>query len=147
MFNDSRIDIYDYLYNLVYDVVTKNVYRMGEPTETTESDSKDGFVVLKVGNMNDDSEFDCDAYGWARCTITAYVPKKSRGRLDKTLYKAFETSINQVVKDAIANGDNQEYYILGDSVLSMDVDETTQKGNQYHVYVKSFVVVLDGIEE
>ena len=73
MFNDSRIDIYDYLYNLVYDVVTKNVYRMGEPTETTESDSKDGFVVLKVGNMNDDSEFDCDAYGWVRCTITAYV--------------------------------------------------------------------------
>ena len=92
MFNDSRIDIYDYLYNLVYDVVTKNVYRMGEPTETTESDSKDGFVVLKVGNMNDDSEFYCDAYGWVRCTITAYVPKKSRGRLDKTLYKAFEKS-------------------------------------------------------
>jgi hypothetical protein len=67
--------------------------------------------------------------------------------LDKTLYKAFETSINQVVKDAIANGDDQEYYILGDSVLSMDVDETTQKGNQYHLYVKSFVVVLDGIKE
>ena len=42
MFNDSRIDIYDYLYNLVYDVVTKNVYRTGAPTETTESDSKDG---------------------------------------------------------------------------------------------------------
>ena len=58
-----------------------------------------------------------------------------------TATKEFET------KDAIANGDNQEYYILGDSVLSMDVDETTQKGNQYHVYVKSFVVVLDGIEE
>ena len=35
MFNESRIDIYDYLYSLVHGVVTNNVYRMGEPTETT----------------------------------------------------------------------------------------------------------------
>lgn len=143
MFNESRIDIYDYIYGLVYGVVTNNVYRMGEPVETTESDTTNGFVVINVGNMNDDSEFSCDAYGWARCSIMAFVPKKSRGRLNKTLYKSFETSINQVVKNAMLAKD-ASYYISGDNVLSMDSDEITQKGNQYHVYIKSFVVVVDG---
>lgn len=143
MFNESRIDIYDYIYGLVYGVVTNNVYRMGEPVETTESDTNNGFVVINVGNMNDDSEFSCDAYGWVRCSIMAFVPKKSRGRLNKTLYKSFETSINQVVKNAMLAKD-ASYYISGDNVLSMDSDEITQKGNQYHVYIKSFVVVIDG---
>ena len=143
MFNESRIDIYDYIYGLVYGVVSNNVYRMGEPVETTESDTTDGFVVISVGNMNDDSEFFCDAYGWVRCSIMAFVPKKSRGRLNKTLYKSFETSINQVVKNAMLQND-ASYYISGDDVLSMDSDEITQKGNQYHVYIKSFVVVIDG---
>ena len=146
MFNESRIDIYDYIYGLVYGVVTNNVYRMGEPVETTESDTTDGFVVISVGNMNDEGEFDCDAYGWVRCSLTAFVPKKSRGRLNKTLYKSFETSINQVVKNAMSAKD-ASYYISGDDVLSMDSDETTQKGNQYHVYIKSFVVVMDGVVE
>ena len=143
MFNESRIDIYDYIYGLVYGVVTNNVYRMGEPVETTESDTTNGFVVINVGNMNDDSEFSCDAYGWVRCSIMAFVPKKSRGRLNKTLYKSFVTSINQVVKNAMLAKD-ASYYISGDNVLSMDSDEITQKGNQYHVYIKSFVVVVDG---
>lgn len=143
MFNESRIDIYDYIYGLVYGVVSNNVYRMGEPVETTESDTTNGFVVISVGNMNDDSEFICDAYGWVRCSIMAFVPKKSRGRLNKTLYKTFETSINQVVKNAMLQN-NASYYISGDDVLSMDSDEITQKGNQYHVYIKSFIVVIDG---
>ena len=32
---------------------------------------------------------------------------------------------------------------MEDSVLSMDDSEHSQKGNQYHVFVKSFVVVID----
>lgn len=147
MYDESRINIYNYLYNLVYGVVTNNVYRMGEPTETTESDTTDGFVMIGVGNMNDDSEFVRDAYGWTRCTITAYVPKRTRGRLNSALYQAFETSINEVIESAIISSDNENYYISGDNVLSMDEDETTQKGNQYHKYIKSFVVIVDGVQE
>ena len=124
MFNESRIDIYDYLYNLVYGVVTNNVYRMGEPTETTKSDVQDGFVVLSVGVLNDDSEFDCDAYGWARC-------------------RNFERAINRVVNSAMYEDENSVYYINDETALSYDLDETTQKGNQYHVYVKSFIVMTD----
>jgi hypothetical protein len=117
---------------------------MGEPTETTDSDTKDGFVVLNVGNMNNNSEFDFDAFGSVRCTITAFVPQRTKGRLNKTLYKAFETSINEVVNNAIHNETSQAYYISGDDVLSIDTVETTQQGNQYHVYIKSFLVIMDG---
>lgn len=145
MFNESRIDIYDFLYGLFYNTVTRNVYRMGEPTENTESDTIDGFITLRVGVLNDDSEFYGDAYGWARCYVTAYIPKKSKGRLDSEKYKYFEDNINLVIK--LASEDrNGDYFILKDSELSADDDEISQKGNQYHVYRKSFVVVTNNQE-
>jgi hypothetical protein len=145
MFNESRIDIYDFLYGLFYDTVTRNVYKMGEPTENTESDTIDGFITLRVGVLNDDSEFYGDAYGWARCYVTAYIPKKSKGRLDSEKYKYFEDNINLVIK--LASEDrNGDYFILKDSELSADDDEISQKGNQYHVYRKSFVVVTNNQE-
>ena len=145
MFNESRIDIYDFLYGLFYNTVTRNVYKMGEPTENTESDTTDGFITLRVGVLNDDSEFYGDAYGWARCYVTAYIPKKSKGRLDSEKYKYFEDNINLVVK--LASEDRSgDYFILKDSELSADDDEISQKGNQYHVYRKSFVVVTNNQE-
>lgn len=142
MFNESRIDIYNFLYQMFFDTVTKNVYKMGEPTENTESDTKDGFITLEVGAISDDSEFDGDAYGWARCFVTAYVPQKSRGRLDDAKYKAFEDGINTVVRLACESSDG-DYYVLSDSELSIDDVETSQKGNQYHIYQKSFIVIID----
>ncbi len=142
MFNDSRIDIYNFLYGLFYNTVTKNVYKMGEPTENTESDTTDGFITIEVGAMNDDSEFDGNVYGWARCFVTAYIPKKTRGRLDATKYKAFEDGINTVVRLA-SESRNTDYYVLQGSELSIDDVETSQKGNQYHLFQKSFIVVID----
>lgn len=115
---------------------------MGEPTENSESDTTDGFLVIQVGVMNDDSEFDGDAYGWARCYVTAYIPKRSKGRLDTEKYKTFEDGINTIVKLA-SESRNADYYVLKGSELSVDDVETTQKGNQYHIYRKSFVVVID----
>ena len=142
MFKESRIDIYNYLYDMFYGTVSENVYKMGEPTENTESDTSNGFITLKVGVVNDESEFDGDAYGWARCYVTAYVPKKPRGRLDTEKYKAFEDGINTVVNLATESR-NTDYYVLKGSELSVDDDETSQKGNQYHIYRKSFVLVID----
>ena len=55
---------------MFFDTVTRNVYKMGEPTENTESDTTDGFITLEVGAISDDSEFSGDAYGWARCFVT-----------------------------------------------------------------------------
>ena len=143
MIQESRIDLYDYLYGLFHNVVSKNVYKMGEPMETTKSDVEDGFLLIRVGNMMDESEFSCECLINVRCYVIAYVPKKSRGRLDSDKYKAFESGINRVVRNEIKNGTNLSYFIVPDSVLSMDDDETTEKGNQYHLYIKSFVVGMD----
>ena len=138
----TRISLYDYLSSL-FGGVTENLYPMTEPTETTKSDAEDGFLVTNVGNVNDESEFGGDAYGWVRCQVTAFVPKRTRGRLNKELYKTFEDAILEVIKENTGLQNEDGYYILEDSVLSMEDNENTQQGNQYHVFVKSFVVVID----
>lgn len=142
MLNNSRIDIYDYLYNLFYDVVTKNVYSMREPQELTKSDTTDGFIVIRVGDFNDESEFNGQTYGRARCFIEAFVPPISRGRLDYTKYKIYEDSINEVISTASAQS-NGDYHIIEESLLSMDDEVTSNANNSYFTFIKSFVVIVD----
>jgi hypothetical protein len=141
--NESRIAIYEHLKQL-FATVSQNIYSMKIPTDTTADDTKNGFLVIRVGGINDESEFGLSAYGWVRCYVTAYVPEKLRGRLDTTKYAEFENGINGVISGLMESPQNTEpYYIMTDSVLSMDDDEDTIKGNQYNVFVKSFVVVIN----
>ena len=142
MFNESRIDIYDYLYNLFYDVVTKNVYSMSEPQELTKSDTEDGFIVIRVGDIRDYSEFDMEAYGGARCFVEAYIPTISRGRLDYEKYKAFEDAINEVIFLASQDTDDT-YHIEHESILSMEDVEDSNANSFFHMFIKSFVVLID----
>ena len=142
MLNESRIDVYDYLYNVFYDVVTKNVYAMYEPQELTESDNKDGFLVITVGNLTDESEFSDNAYGWARCYVEAYIPAISRGRLDYEKYKEFEDGINALIDEESARS-NGTYTILEGSVLSADTRESTGANSVFYTFVKSFIVIID----
>ena len=142
MVNESRIDIYDYLYNLFYDVVTKNVYSMETPQELTQSDTQDGFIVLHVGDLNDESEFAHQTYGWARCFVEAYIPPISRGRLDYDKYREFEDAITEVIhlaSDDVIDG----YSVQEGSVLSMDGAETTNANNTYFTFIKSFIVNIN----
>lgn len=140
--DSSRISIYNYLAS-VFASVTENLYSMTTPTETTKDDAESGFAVINVGNVYDESEFKGETYGWVRCQITAYVPKRSRGRLDKELYKEFEDAIDSAIDANIGVENEDGYYIMEDSVLSMEDNENSQQGNQYHVFIKSFVVVID----
>lgn len=142
MLEDSRIDIYDYLYGLFHHIVSDNVYRMADPQELTESDTTNGFIVIRLGDINDESEFSKQAYGWARAYIEAFVPPKSRGRLDKEKYEAFENAINTAIDNEIANPSNSTYGIEADSVVSMD-GEGGIFNNNYHLFMKSFVVLID----
>lgn len=142
MLKDSRIDIYDYLYGLFHHIVSDNVYRMADPQELTESDTTNGFIVIRLGDINDESEFSKQAYGWARAYIEAFVPPKSRGRLDEEKYKAFEDAVNTVIDNEIANPSNSTYGIEADSVVSMD-GEGGIFNNNYHLFMKSFVVLID----
>lgn len=143
MFEKSRIGIYDYLYNIFYDVVTKNVYSMHEPQELTSSDTKDGFLVIRVGDIQDMSEFRADAYGQVRCYVEAYVPPMSRGRLDYAKYEAFEKKIEKAIEDEIAKGGNGDYSIQDEEILSMDTKEDSQSNNQYFLFIKSFIVTIN----
>ena len=142
MVNESRIDIYDYLYELFYDVVTKNVYSINAPQELTESDTRDGFIVINVGDLYDESEFRHQTYGWARCFVEAYIPQFSRGRLDFDKYSEFEDGINDVIHNASLTTVNG-YTVQEDSVLSMDGDETTNANNTYFTFIKSFIVNIN----
>lgn len=142
MVNNSRIDIYDYLKTL-FTSVSDNIYSMTVPTDNTTDDTEHGFLVTRVGSINDESEFDEQAYGWVRCYVSAYVPKKTRGRLNKDLYKSFEDGITDAIKAAMRTGNTSTYYVIEDKILSLDDDEATVKGNQYHVFIKSFKVAID----
>lgn len=143
MFNKSRIDIYDYLYNLFYDVVTKNVYSMNEPQELTKSDTENGFIVLHVGNLVDESEFDYEAFGRVRCYVEAFVPPITRGRLDYNKYKTFEVSIDNVIATESSSDVVCEYSIESDSVISMDAEVLTNANNIYFTFIKSFIVNIN----
>jgi len=139
MLNESRIDIYDYLYNLFYGVVTKNVYSMSEPQELTKSDTTDGFIVIRVGDLHDESEFSGNAYGWARCYVQAFIPPISRGRLDYQKYKKYEDDINAVINLACESHEG-DYQVQEGSILSMDGDEASTANNTYFTFIKSFIV-------
>lgn len=144
MVETSRLRIYDYLRSLFVGLVNNNVYCITAPTSNTQSDTKDGFIVLNVGDINDMSEFHHDAYGWVRCFVTAYIPKfGSGGYLDDELYGTYEDAITQKIEEEIGHPSNHDYYIEEDSVLSMDDSTESQKGNQYHTFVKSFKVIID----
>lgn len=142
MFSDSRIDIYDYLYDLVVNnEVSSNVYMVDEPQDLTASDKKDGFVVIKVGGLNDQSQFDLETYGWARVYIYAYVPSTSRGRLNYDKYKVMENKLNALIDTA-----NQQvvdgYTIIKNSTLSTDGTVMSTANNLFYTFVKSFRVLI-----
>jgi len=142
MVTESRIAIYNYLYDLFYNVVTKNVYSMREPQELTTSDTTDGFIVIRVGTITDASEFDRETYARVRCYIQAFVPPISRGRLDYKKYKLFEDSILAVIHEAEANP-TDDYFIEEDSLISSDTEETENANNSYYTFIKSFLITID----
>ena len=143
MLNESRIDLYDYICGL-FTSVSENIYSMKVPEELTESDVADGFLVVRIGDMYDESEFPKQAYGDVRVFVSAYIPFKSRGRINKTLYEAFETAMNDAVDNAIDTADGDESYtIQNDGILSMDDVEESNANNMFSVYVKSFVVTIN----
>lgn len=141
MFNESRIDLYDYISGIFSDV-SENIYKMKIPQELTESDTTEGFIVVYLGDIYDDSEFLKEAYGDVRVVVSAYVPLKSRGRLNKELYKAFESGINEALDNEISNGNSEHYTIQDDGILSMDDIEDNNANNSYSVYTKTFVVTV-----
>ena len=147
MVKPSRSDIYNYLYDLFYGVVTENVYEMKIPTELTSSDTQDGFIVIYVGNVIDLSEFPEQAYGEVRCYVQAFIPQISRGRVNHDIYSLFENSINNVITDASEGDTTGTYHIEKDSVISADDIKESDADNSYFTFVKSFIVNIESDED
>lgn len=143
MVDNSRLAIYDYLRPLFEGVITDNVYLMGEPQELTDDDRENGFIVIRVGDVRDESEFDMNAYGYVRAYVEAYVPPMSRGRVDTEKYQAFEEGIAQAIQNEIANGTDEHFSIQSDGILSMEDVVDTNANNMFYLYVKSFIVNID----
>lgn len=146
MIQESRIKVYDYIYDLLFGVVSDNVYPMNESQELTESDVQDGFIVIRVGTINDESEFHGEAFAWCRCFVQAYVPTMSRGRLDEDKYSAFEDGINTAINNEISNGKNLNYSIREEGVISWDDYTDSNSNNAFYMFVKSFIVQIDNLE-
>ena len=146
MLDESRIDVYDYIYELLSNSIEEGIYLMNVPKELTEDDVKDGFIVLNIHEIADNSEFDRQTYAGVRCFIQAYVPTKSRGRVDEAKYKSFESSIDEIIYNEIDNGSNDKYTILSDGIISGDDVINTSQGNTFYIYTKSFIVVIDNID-
>ncbi len=144
MINESRIDIYDFLYNAFNDGVTNNVYLMDEPQELTKTDVSNGFIVITLGEFLDGSEFRGQAYARIRCYITAYVPTTTRGRLNVSKYKSMETAINSVIDVMMSNDNDAHYSVQDGSFLSMDDFDVTNANNPFHTFIRSFVLTIDG---
>lgn len=140
MSTDSRINIYNFVYNMFYDVVTKNVYSLNAPQELTESDTKDGFMVISVGDLYDESEFRCNAYVRARVFVEMYIPPKSRGRLNKNKYAACDNALNAVVRNWYDKVSDDGFSIDEDTLISTDDYYSSNNDNVYQVLIKSFVV-------
>ena len=145
MVKDSRIGVYKYVEEILSSV-SENVYLMAEPQELTESDTKDGFIVISIGELVDASEFAGHAFGYARVFIECFVPTMSRGRVDVVKYEQLENGINKAVSDASEDSDGS-YWIQPDSYISSDMFEESNANNAYHLFVKSFIVEIDETEE
>lgn len=142
MVNVSRTDIYNYLHGLLVGTVSDNIYPMRVPQELTDSDTRDGFIVINVGYLIDEGEFDCEAYGSVRCYVEAFIPPKSRGRLNDKLFKQYEDGINAVIDEASLTREG-DYYIEKGSVISLDATESSTADNTYFTFIKSFIVIID----
>lgn len=143
MLNESRCDLNDFLYGLFYWTVTKNVYPKGIPTELTENDTKDGFLVVKAGGISDMSAFRNQAYGSVRCFIEVYVPTISRGRYNKNKNRSLESAVNEVIDNEIANPSHSDYTIMQDSIVTLDDEEYGNGDNRFMMFIKSFIVTID----
>lgn len=142
MIDESRIKVYDYVYDMLYGRVSENVYQMYKSQELTESDKTDGFIVISVGAINDDSEFDRDAFAWCRVFVEAFIPPMSRGRLDEDKYELFENGINTAINEEIEFGESEHYSIQSDGILSTDDFDDSNANNIFYKYIKSFIVII-----
>jgi hypothetical protein len=140
MSDTSRISVYEFAYGM-FSSLGVNVYSMEVPQSLdTATDIASGFIVIRVNNIYDNSEFVGNTYATSRVLVEAYIPAKTRGRVDVTKYKALQDKINAVVKEHCEKV-NQDYVVSADSILNYD-DTLINNTTEFFMYVISFTVTM-----
>ena len=138
----SRKDLYSYVASMFVGVV-KGIYKH-MPTALSPDDIANGFIVLRMGNIEDSSEFYGNTYAKTRIYVECYVPDvnttTTNGVMSTTKYDTIQQAVDDKI-DAECEKVNQTYTISRESILSSD-DTYVNKAVSFMVYITSFQVII-----
>lgn len=138
----SRRDLYSYVASMFVGIV-KGIYKH-MPTALSPEDTTNGFIVLRMGNIDDSSEFYGNTYAKTRIYVECYVPDvnttTTNGVMSTTKYDTMQQSVDDKI-DAECEKVNQTYTISRESILSSD-DTYVNKAVSFMVYITSFQVII-----
>jgi hypothetical protein len=138
----SRKDLYSYVASMFVGIV-KGIYKH-MPTALSPEDTTNGFIVIRMGNIDDSSEFYGNTYAKTRIYVECYVPdvntSTTNGVMSTTKYDAMQQAVDDKI-DAECEKVNQTYTISRESILSSD-DTYVNKATSFMVYITSFQVII-----
>lgn len=138
----SRKNLYSYVASMFVGIV-KGIYKH-MPTALSPEDTTNGFIVIRMGNIEDSSEFYGNTYAKTRIYVECYVPDvnttTTNGVMSTTKYDAMQQSVDDKI-DAECEKVNQTYTISRESILSSD-DTYVNKAVSFMVYITSFQVII-----
>ena len=140
--NISRIDLYEYIKGFFVgesNTIFNNIHYGEIPQILTDSDSKHGFVVIRLGTMDDNSEIALNTYVTLRCYIECYMPLYN-GTVNTTKYKKVQEAVDSVIKRECSKV-NAQYNINTDSLLSAD-GYFNNNNNSSFGYIASFQITI-----
>jgi len=138
----SRKNLYSYVASMFVGIV-KDIYKH-MPTALSPEDTTNGFIVIRMGNIDDSSEFYGNTYAKTRIYVECYVPdvntSTTNGVMSTTKYDTMQQSVDDKI-DAECEKVNQTYTISRESILSSD-DTYVNKAVSFMVYITSFQVII-----
>lgn len=138
----SRKNLYSYVASMFVGIV-KGIYKH-MPTALSPEDTTNGFIVIRMGNIEDSSEFYGNTYAKTRIYVECYVPdvntSTTNGVMSTTKYDAMQQAVDDKI-DAECEKVNQTYTISRESILSSD-DTYVNKAVSFMVYITSFQVII-----
>lgn len=140
--NTSRIDIYEYIKGLFVgetNTIFQNIYYGNKPQVLTDNDSKNGYIVVSLGGMTDNSEIALTTYVTLRCYIECYIPLYN-GSVNTTKYKKVQEALDAIIQRECSKV-NAQYNINTDSLLSTD-GYFNNNNNSSFAYIASFQITI-----
>lgn len=117
-----------------------NIYRIEIPQTLTSDATKNGFIILKMGSLNDSSEMGLNTYAQVRMYVECYIPAmQADGTINTSKYKAAQDAIDIIV-NAECLKQNQTYTISRDDGVLSTEDYFTNKTNSFFIYITSFLI-------